>query len=98
MLVAEPKRGPFGALFAAIQRSHRRGWILFAVPASIFFVQLLGSSVVETVARLLGGETGGPVHFIFSALEAAIMAAGALALALLQAAAYRVVAGARQGI
>ncbi len=99
-LVAEPRRGPFGALLAAIQQSHRRGWMLVAVTVSVFFaVQLLGG-VVAGVANAAGvpANGGGPLGFVCDALMAVVASSGALAQAFLQAAAYRALGGARQGI
>lgn len=98
ILIAEPQVGPLGALVASVQRSHRRGWMLFFVFVSVILAQFVASSVIGSFGEL-AGETGSvPVHFVVSVLEAAVFAAAALAQALLQAAAYREVAGARRGI
>ncbi|MES2444329.1 MAG: hypothetical protein V4574_15990 [Pseudomonadota bacterium] len=98
ILVAEPHRGPIGALIVAVQRSHRRGWTLFFVLLCAILMQLCAESLVSTVGALLGGATNGLAHLVFSALGAAVIAAGSLAQALLQAAAYRELCAARQGI
>lgn len=98
LLVAEPGLGPLGALVAAVQHSHRRGWMFFFVPMSAAFAMFLASAVVETFGALLGADTLAPVHFVFAALDAAALAGGLLAVALLQAAAYRVLGRTSNGI
>lgn len=98
LLVAEPKLGPLGALITAIRRSHGRGWMLFFVPASVFLVQNLASSMLSALGDQLGADLAGSrAHFVFGVVLAAIASVGALAQALLQAAAYRA-AGASNGI
>jgi hypothetical protein len=98
ILIAEPQVGPLGALVASIQRSHRRGWMLFFVFVGAVIAQFVASSVIGTFGDL-AGETGSvPVHFVVSLFEAAVFAAAALAQALLQAAAYRELTGARRAI
>lgn len=98
ILIAEPKLGPLGALISAIQRSRRRGWMLFFVIAGPALAQFVALGVVGSFAAALGEATNAPVHFVFGALQAAVVAASTLAQTLLMAAAYREVTGARQGI
>jgi hypothetical protein len=99
ILVAEPGLGPFGAIIAAIRRSHRRGWILFFIPAGPFLLQNLIGSVIGALGDGLGAEVAGtPAHFLFGVVLAAVASAGALAQALLQAAAYREVGRTSNGI
>jgi hypothetical protein len=98
ILVAEPRLGPIGALIAAIQRSHRRGWLLFFIMSSALLVQIFASGIANGFGELAGGKTNGAVHFVFAAIDAAIFAVCALAQNLLQVSAYRVVEATRQGI
>lgn len=98
ILVAEPRLGPLGALVASVQRSHRRGWLLFFVPASVTLVQFMALSMVGTLGALAGEASSAAVHFVFGAFEATVVAASMLAQALLQAAAYRELGIAKQGI
>jgi hypothetical protein len=97
VLVAEPERGPFGALIVSVQRSHARGWMLMAVTVSGFLAVQFAAGLIGGIADAAGASSG-PVEFACDVLFAAVAAAGALAQALLQAAAYRVLTGARQGI
>jgi hypothetical protein len=98
ILIAEPSIGPLGAVVASIQRSHRRGWMFFFVFISALLVQFMAASVIAQFADLAGEAASKPVQFVFSALEAAVFAAVALAQALLQAAAYRELGRPSKGI
>jgi hypothetical protein len=98
LLVAEPGLGPLGAVVASIQNSHRRGWMFAFVPISAGFATFCAGVVAETFGALAGSGLYAPVHFIFAALDAAALAGGLLAMALLQAAAYRVLGRTSKGI
>lgn len=85
--IAEPERGPAGAVIAGFERTTGNGWLLFLVFGTVTTAsQLLGS--VATRA-LLGLPEGGLLTFPFIALVAAGMSVIVLATVLLEAAAYR---------
>jgi len=98
ILIAEPKRGPLGALIGAVQLSHRRGWLFLLVPTIAFCTAYFVAGMVGAVGGVLGAETQPVVRVLFDVLMAVVATASALAQALLQAAAYRGVIAARQGI
>jgi hypothetical protein len=98
ILFAEPRTGPLGALVASIQRSRGRGWMLFFIPIGLLLLEIAAGNAVGLFGDTPVQPVSAPVHFVLSALQAAITAASALAQALLLAAAYRAIAGARQGI
>jgi hypothetical protein len=98
ILIAEPARGPMGALIAAVRRSHGRGWRVLLVTMSAFSVTYLLAGTVAGAGRALGSESQLAVRILFDLLLAGVATASALAQALLQAALYRSVGEARQGI
>jgi len=98
ILVAEPQRGPIGALIAAVRASHGRGWLFLLVTMSAFSVAYLAAGVVGAIGVALGADSQPAVDMVIDLLLAAVAAASALVQVLLQAAAYRGLDAAKQGI
>lgn len=99
VLVAEPGRGPFEALAQGFRRTERRGWMLLLVDMMPALASLLVVMVVSGFAAgLPDSGAGQAARALFDAVISAVGALALLAQLLLQAAAYRLLTGARQGM
>lgn len=93
--VAEPERGPAGAVILAFERSRGNGWVLFLVAFTVSGANYVLGNIAQqaTMAMLSAGPLVTiPFEFVISIFAAACV----LAMALLQAAAYRALP--RQGM
>ncbi|WP_109808562.1 hypothetical protein [Sphingosinithalassobacter portus] len=98
-LIAEPERGPAAAFSAGIEVSRGRGWMLFLIAAIVWLVALVATGLAGDLGRAFD-TLGGPIFggAVGSALSSVVSTAAAIAMVLLQVAAYRRLAAPRQGI
>lgn len=98
--VAEPGRGPFGALVGGIRRTENRGWMLLLVVMALVGVNYLLLVLLGSVGAALdaSGISSPLVRAPFELVTALVGSAMALAQVLVQAAAYRRLEVPRQGI
>ncbi len=91
VVMAEPGRGPGDALLRAFRLTQGNGWLLLLATMVIFSVGYFGAVLIGELYLGLGleGFVGDAVRALLDALGATIAAAVALAMVLVQTAAYR---------